>query len=107
MLIDFRQRPIWCRRIGCLRLDRPKQPLNRPKAVVTQGFGTLCYLGHCFCCTDGTDVGKSKANLHHGLLSQIRLPVPCGPVNEFHKKGFREKTSRLGEPLTPLTPEEV
>src|SRR5262245_49093974 len=85
MLIDFRQRSIWCRRIGRLRLDWPKQPLNRPKAVVAQGFGTLCYLDHSFWSTKGTDVGKSKANLHHGLLSQIRLPPLCRPVNAYKR----------------------
>jgi hypothetical protein len=64
VFVLFRKQSIGCNRIGCLRLNRPKQPLNRPKAVVGQSFSTLGNLDYSLGRSEGSDVGKSKPSLH-------------------------------------------
>ena len=64
VFVKFRKQSIGRHRIGRLRLDRPKQPLNRPKAVIRQSLCTLRNLDHRLGGGDGPDVGKSKPDLH-------------------------------------------
>ena len=64
VFVLFREQTIGCNRIGCLGFDRPKQPLNRPKAVVGQSLSTLSHLNHSLGSGDGTDIGKGKPSFH-------------------------------------------